>query len=333
MRNKILVKILAVFITVVLLALLFTKINLEDIFTTLQNINPIYLIVGFLLYTCSYFFRAWRFHILLNKEVSIKDLFPIVCVHNMMNNLLPARTGELSYIYLLKSEQNKTTGEGLGTLVIARIFDFIIISIFFLLFFLIINDLTTDFSILIEIGILFLFLMVALLFGLLFYGNAFLKKFKNVAHYINFKQFRIGDYFTKKSEETIECFEKFKTGKINMHTSVIIASIGIWILLYSLFYLIAISVGIHLEPVQILFASSFAVFSTVLPIQGIGGFGTMEAGWALGFIAVGATTEVAINTGFGFHLIILLYTISLGIFGYVNIYYARKVRMRINSHL
>ena len=82
--------------------------------------------------------------------------------------------------------------------------------------------------------------------------------------------------------------------------------------------------GIELEPVQILFASSFAVFSTVLPIQGIGGFGTMEGGWALGFIAVGVPSEIAVKTGFGFHLIVLLYTISLGIYGYVNIYYFKK---------
>ena len=321
-------QILAILITIVLIAILFTQISINDIISTLLNINPVFLLAGFVLYIGSYILRAWRFHTLLNKEVSIKDLFNIGCVHNLMNNLLPARTGELSYIYLLKTEQNKTTGEGLATLIIARIFDFIIISIFFLLFFLFIKkNLTTDFSILIEIGILFLFFMVVLLFGLLFYGNAFLKIFKCRAHYINFKKFRVGDYITKKSEETIECFENFKTGNINMHTSMIILSIGIWVLSYSLFYIIAISMGIHLEPVQILFASSFAVFSTVLPIQGIGGFGTMEAGWALGFIAVGVTKDVAINTGFGFHIIFLIYTISLGIFGYANIYYARRTKI------
>jgi hypothetical protein len=85
--------------------------------------------------------------------------------------------------------------------------------------------------------------------------------------------------------------------------------------------------GIQLEPIQILFASSFAVFSTMLPIQGIGGFGTMEGGWALGFIAVGAAEEVAINTGFGFHLIVLLFTITLGIYGYIKIFYIRKEKI------
>ncbi len=238
----------------------------------------------------------------------------------MMNNLLPARTGELSYIYLLKTRQNKTTGEGLATLIIARIFDFIIISIFFLLLFLFIKDLAPEFSVLVEIGVLFLFLIIILLFVLLFFGNTFLKIQKKYMHLLNFKKFHIGDYITKKSAETIQCFEKFKLGTARMHISVILLSTTIWIMSYMLFYLITLSMGIHLDSVQILFASSFAVFSTVLPIQGIGGFGTMEGGWALGFIAVGVTKEVAINTGFGFHLIILLYTITLGILGYGKIY-------------
>jgi hypothetical protein len=324
MNYKRLAKYFAVLITVVLLALLFTQISLGDVITTLKNIDPMYLIAGFVLYTTNYVFRSWRFHVLLNKEVGIKDLFHIECIHNMMNNLLPARTGELSYVYLLKTEQKKTTGEGLATLVIARIFDFIIISIFFLFFFLFTKNLLTDFLILIKLGILFLFIMIIFLFGLLFYGNDILKLFNNVAHYMNFEKFHLGDYITKKSEETIECFEKFKTGNISTHIAVIALSIGIWVLSYSLSYIIAISMGIELEPVQILFASSFAVFSTVLPIQGIGGFGTMEGGWALGFIAVGVPSEIAVKTGFGFHLIVLLYTISLGIYGYVNIYYFKK---------
>ena len=101
MDCKVLTKIFAVLITIVLLFLLSSQINPDDVIITLKNINPLFLIAGFILYTGGLtVLRTWRFHILLNKEVSVKDLFPITCVVNMMNNLLPARTGELSYIYL-----------------------------------------------------------------------------------------------------------------------------------------------------------------------------------------------------------------------------------------
>jgi glycosyltransferase 2 family protein len=316
-------KITAILITILLIAILITQISLNDVIATLTQINPFCLLAAFGLYICTYFFRAWRFHILLNKEVSIKDLFHIEGVHNMMNYLLPARTGELSYVYLLKTEQNKTTAEGLASLIIARIFDFIIISILFLLFFLFVHDLPPAVIAAVFLGILVLFLMVSFLFGLLFYGNAFLKIQKEFAYYLNFGTIPVGDYITKKSEEIIDCFEKFKTDRSEIHISVIILSTGIWVMSYSVYYLIAISMHIPSDTIQILFAVSFAVFSTVLPIQGIGGFGTMEGGWALGFISVGLSKEVAINTGFGFHLVLLAFCISLGISGYVNIWLER----------
>jgi len=71
--------------------------GLKNKITTFAGIDALYLIAGFVLYACSYLFRALRFHILLNREVGMKNLFSIVCVHNMANNILPARTGELSF--------------------------------------------------------------------------------------------------------------------------------------------------------------------------------------------------------------------------------------------
>lgn len=328
MKNSRTKKLFAVLITIILVAILLTQISLSEVIATLLSIEPVYVLAGFMLYTGTYVLRSWRFHILLNRQVSTGDLFPIECVHNMFNNLLPVRSGELSYVYLLRSEQNKTTGEALGTLIIARIFDFIIITIFFLLLFLCIENLAPGFTILVVIGIIFLVAMVVLLAGLLFCGDAILIRIKKCSEYLNFEKIQPGTWITKKSEETIACFNIYKAGTIHTHLSVIVLSLGIWAFSYLLFYLLAVSMHIELGIIPILFASSFAVFSTVLPIQGIGGFGTMEAGWALGFIAVGLEKDIAINTGFGFHLIVLLYTVLLGVFGYLSMYRSRKEKQR-----
>lgn len=74
--------------TIALVVILLSQIKIADIIITLAGIDPLYLIAGFVLYVCSYLFRALRFHILLNKEVGLRDLFNIVCVHNMVNNIL-----------------------------------------------------------------------------------------------------------------------------------------------------------------------------------------------------------------------------------------------------
>jgi len=326
MDARSLTKIFSFVISITLLTLLFSQINQGDVVTTLSNISPLHFIAGFVLYTCSYVFRAWRFYILLNKEIGINSLFPIVCVHNMMNNLLPARMGELSFIYLLKTEANRTTGEGLGTLIIARIFDFIIITIFFLLLFSIIGNLSSGFFVIIVIGIIFLITMVSLFIGLFFYGNAVIMQLKTLLRFFNVCTFRVGRYISRKCEEIMTCFSTYHNRKNKRHLSVFLLSLAIWSFSYLLFYLIALSMHIELGFIPILFASSFAVFSTVLPIQGIGGFGTMEGGWALGFIMVGLPNEIAISTGFGFHLIVLLYTIILGVSGYLSLFLSRKKR-------
>ncbi|WP_269849783.1 lysylphosphatidylglycerol synthase transmembrane domain-containing protein [Methanosarcina horonobensis] len=108
----------------------------RGLIATIKNIDKTYLVLGFFLYVLSYLLRGLRFHILLDKKISLTDLFHIVCVHNMVNSILPARSGELSYIYILKKYHDKSTGEGVATLMVARVLDFITISLlFFYVFF------------------------------------------------------------------------------------------------------------------------------------------------------------------------------------------------------
>jgi uncharacterized membrane protein YbhN (UPF0104 family) len=109
--KKIIAKISVIVLTVVLVAILLSQISLGNVSTTLTSIDSICVIIGFILYLSSYFFRALRFYILLNNKVNLKDLFSIVSVHNMANNILPARTGEISYVYLSKKLHDIPVGE------------------------------------------------------------------------------------------------------------------------------------------------------------------------------------------------------------------------------
>ena len=315
MNSKTIAKISAVVITAVLLAILLSQIQIADIIVTLASIDPLYLVAGFILYTCSYFFRALRFHILLNKEVRLRDLFNIVCVHNMVNNILPARTGELSYIYLLKKLHNKKTGEGIATLFVARVFDFISISLLFLVSAFMMHELPKMIIKSVWVIALFLGLIAIFLIALLFFGKSFLNLVKIFFERFNWDKKHFADYLLRKGEETVESFEKIKiSGKIII-IALILNSFGIWLLLYSLNYILVRAMDINLSYFEVVFASTFAVFTTILPIQGIGGFGTLESGWTVGFIAVGVTKEVAISSGFGFHIILWLYFVILGCWG------------------
>ena len=322
MRHKLPVKILALLITVVLLALLFTQIDLKDVITTLQNINPIYLLAGFIVYTCSYFFRAWRFHILLNREVGIKDLFDIECVHNAINNLLPARTGELSYVYLLKRINNKTTGEGVATLVVARIFDLIaLIILFFIATFLIIAIPKIILDALWIIAI-FAFFLLMILVLILTRGKKFVIGVQNVVRRLHCENNRGVNYLIRKGFETVESLDKIQMKK--SFAALIASSLLIWGFNYFIVYLLMIGMNFQISILLVILGGTFILLTTVLPLQGIAGFGTTETIWTLVFVPLGLSLDQAIISGFCYHIVIIIYFTILGLYGWIT------TRVKIN---
>lgn len=307
-------KLIPALITVLLFGIIVSQIRIEDLISTIQNINKTYLIFGFFLYTLSYLLRGLRFHLLLGKKVSIKDLFHVVCVHNMVNSILPARSGELSYIYILNKYHDKSTGEGVATLLVARVLDFIIISSLFFVSSLFVKNIPETFSSIIGLVVLFTALLAVFLIVLLYAGEFFLR-FAN-AVFINLKleKNRLVNFFLRKSKEIVSSFKDIKNNG-NM-IELFILSLLIWITLYSINYTLIKSLSLNINFFEVLLASTFVVFMSVLPVQGMGGFGTYEAGWTIGFVGIGLSKELAINSGIVVHIIGIVYYVLLGLYGY-----------------
>lgn len=318
-KRSTLAKVAAIVVTAVLVTLLLSRIDLSDVITTLTNIDPLYLVGGFLLYAFSYFFRALRFHILLNREVGLRTLFRIVCVHNMVNSVLPARTGELSYIYLLKRVDGRNVGEGISTLAVARLFDFISITFCFFVSFLIVGKIS---SVSVQTAWLGGGIMIAMIISLVFllsFGRAFYEKIHALFDTLHLVERRFGKSILRCGEEAVESLEQIKGTGRTQYIFIFLVSCGIWISLYLLVFLLISGMKIQLGFFFVLFASTFAILSTVLPIQGIGGFGTIEAAWSVGFILVGLPDEVAINSGFVYHIVYFVYLILLGAAGGISL--------------
>lgn len=322
MKRETIAKVSAVVITVVLVAILLSQINLSDITTTLTSIDPIYIIIGFILYLFSYFFRALRFHILLNDKVSIKDLFSIVCVHNMANNILPARTGEISYVYLSKKLHNIPVGEGVASLMVARIFDLTTISLLFFLSTIFIRDLPDMVSKVIWIIVGLLVFVLLLFLALVFFGEIFVDLIRRVANGINALRFSSVQYLLRKGDETVLSFKLMNSKKL--FGCVFVTSMMLWCSQYSMLYILANAMNISLAFWCMIFALTFVFFTTILPTQSIGGFGIIEGSWALGFMIMGISKDVAIGSGFGFHIILLTFALVIGTYGLVNIYIYQK---------
>lgn len=307
-------KFIPVLVTFLLLGIILSQIRIEDLITTIKNINKIYLILGFFLYILSYVFRGLRFHILLDKKISFPDLFHIVCVHNMVNSILPARSGELSYIYILKKYHDKSTGEGVATLMVARVLDFITISLLFFVSSLFVRDLPEMFSSVIWLVALFTVLLAIFLVILLYAGEVFLRFANTIFVILKLDNNFLVNMFLKKAKDIVNSFKNIKNNGRMIELCII--SFIIWLTLYFLNYTLIKSLDINIGFFEVLLASTFVVFMSVLPIQGLGGFGTYEVGWAIGFIGIGLTKELAINSGIVIHIIGIVYYVLLGLYGY-----------------
>jgi uncharacterized protein (TIRG00374 family) len=295
-------------------ALLLSQIDAGDVMSILAKINPADLVIGFILYAISYFFRALRFHILLNKEVGIKELFSIVSVHNMALNIFPARSGELSYIYMLKKRHDKNIGEGAASLLAVRMFDIISISIIFFALALLAHDIP-DFMVkaIPIVGLLLLFI-VSILLTFMYQCSKFVANIRNISIYLKLNELEFIKYIFRKLDEMALCFERIHRSEFILS---LLISLMLWLTLYSINYLLAFAMGINLQIESIFLASTILFMIWILPIQGIGGFGTFEGSWAVSFMAVGVAKEAAISSGFLMHIFGIFCLLILFIVGFI----------------
>ena len=111
-------------LSLVIILFLFRYISFKSIIETIKTLRISSLIIAFLIYLLIYILRAVRF-----KKVSdlsnLKDTFSIVCIHNFLNNVLPFKSGELSYPLLIKNKFGIKASQSISDLLFLRFFDLI----------------------------------------------------------------------------------------------------------------------------------------------------------------------------------------------------------------
>lgn len=299
-------------IAVLLVVALISQIKLADIVGAVKNISPIWLIFGFVLYVLGYYYRALRFHILLDRKVSVKELFLIVSLHNMANNLLPARTGEFSYIYLVKKRDDISAAEGVATLAIARALDFLAIAIIFILStFFVFRELPSSLARLPLLLIISMLFVLLVLYLISYHGEGTIRILESIASKVGTQKGGVFSSLVDKGRELQREFRIIRSRKILLNA--FLASILIWGFNYLIVYVLINDVGIKMGLWGALFCNTFAVLTTLLPIQGVGGFGTREGGWIIGFVLLGVSMEIAIAASFAIHIAVFIYFLVLGV--------------------
>ena len=309
---------LSIFITVGIIFVLLLQISLKDLYALLKTADPLWAALGSIAYLLATLFRALRFKWLIySKAIPFTDLFRITAFYHLALMVLPSKLGELSFPYLLNKNSGMNVTEGLASLIVSRVYDFFIV-LMILLF------VSIGFEGLIKVNSTLVILLVTLLIGFivfgLFYMSGFLTWFSNglgrISHWTGSRNAKFILWIQKKMSEVGEDFHAIKTR--HTYFPVSLTSLASWVMIFCVFYAYMKSFGMDIPLAKMLFGSTIGVIANALPISGIGNWGTLEAGWAAGFLMVGLSKEKAIATGFGVHIIIFIVCAVISFFCWVT---------------
>src|SRR5262249_698305 len=97
-------------------------------------------------------------------------------------------------------------------------------------------------------------------------------------------------------------------------------SLPTWLLVFLFCAVLARGLGLPHETTlaQATLASAFAILMSLVPASAFASFGTLEAGWVIGFGLVGIDAKLGTATGLGFHIVQLIDIVLLGVIGHVG---------------
>ena len=311
--------ILSILITVGIIFVLLLQISLKDLYTLFRTIDPFWAALGSSAYLLATLFRALRFRWLTySKGIPLSDLFRITAFYHLSLMVLPSKLGELSYPYLLNKISGMNVTEGLASLIVSRVYDFFIV-LMILLF------VSIGFEGLFKVNPFLIILLITLLIGFIIFALSYMSSllgwFSNVlgkiSNWTGSRNAKFILWIQEKISEMAEDFYAIKARKTYLPVS--LTSLASWVMIFCTFYAYMKGFGVEIPFTRMIFGSTIGVIANALPVSGIGNWGTLEAGWAAGFIMVGLSKEKAIATGFGVHIIIFIVCAMISFFCWVTL--------------
>lgn len=119
-------------ISAVFLVLLLRQVDGDGLRDALGDAEPSWLVGAFTVYLVALWLRAWRWRLVLPRtlKVSTGDAFSLVVIGYAANNILPLRAGELIRAELLRERHGADRLTGLGTIVVERVLDGLVLAAF-----------------------------------------------------------------------------------------------------------------------------------------------------------------------------------------------------------
>lgn len=248
--------------------------------------------------------RVWKYNLALGADHRPwLAMYSVLAVYSFLKNMVPFRVGELSLIYLFRRRFDIPAAKSTAVLYVGLASD--MVSLLLLGLASLVGLYVREPSVLsarlsIATGALLSAAFVVYYFAaptLAWTMRAIAPRFA-------------GDGSPGAPGRILEAFAQFETALTRYTfpelTVFLILSAATWGIRFSIIALLLPAWDIRLGFVEVCAVTAMMSLLSSLPIQGLAGFGTMEAAWTLGFVALGVPTARAVTVSFATHVAIVL---------------------------
>ncbi|MGB8952473.1 MAG: lysylphosphatidylglycerol synthase transmembrane domain-containing protein [Candidatus Aminicenantales bacterium] len=308
-------------LSIFLLWYLFSQIKAEDLTRTLSRIYYPPLFAYMAVNLMATWLRAWRYKWLLQPQaIGWGNIFMVTFIRNCFDDLLPARIGSLSYIYVLNRRLNFPFESATSTFVVAFVFDFLTLSPFLILALLAVGFGSAPFSgtSLLFLSLLFFLAIFIILWKLVPLSRFLLKIYQAFLTALKVHRRKWANGSVEKAHVILQSLSQIQARKIYfpLFFLSLLIRLGKYVSIYFLLFALLRSHGFSLQNLSIwktILGLTGAELTSALPIKGIAGFGTWESAWAFSFKLMNFEPRLAILSGITIHLLTNLFEYSLGI--------------------
>ncbi len=236
-------------------------------------------------------------------------MLSITALHALSVMVLPARTGELTLIYLLRRWEAVRVGRGAGILLVSRFYDLfavILFSLGALGLYQFRLERAGGGLILGAVGLVLALALGAMLLIRPLWTWA-LTLWKAILERFGWAGNRLADAATRAGFEVEAVLREASGG--SLAPRLLLASLLVWMGWFGTAWALLGAMGFgRLSFSQVVIGSTGGVLTGVLPVNAVGNWGTMQAGWTAGFALFGVSPQDGIATGFAVQIYVLLFT-------------------------
>jgi uncharacterized protein (TIRG00374 family) len=267
---------------------------------------------AFACYGLNMLLKTWRFSYFLHGALPFSRMVAVVVLHSFWNNVLPYRTGELSYLYLLKKQGVLSRSQNIMSLLCARIFDALSLVTLVCLGFSLSSRATHPAALqagaIVTMAVLVI-ISLAMLMIMISHPHWILEPLRRFSLGMN----RGKSLLQKLHAKLVKAMDAL--AQLRPHgafSAFFFLSLVIWLSDAAIMWSGLRAAGVTLNISSLFWISAFPVLSALIPVQMPGGIGAFEAALTAGLLMAGIPLALAISTSIVLHAELLAFAALSG---------------------